>query len=212
MPEPPVLHIFVNRRKFEEGDGVTSEMTGAQIAALVDVPADNAVIRRDTGPSRDEIAPTEIVSVKLGDHFLVTRKIVEAGYARERIDRELARLSPGGLRAELHIASRPVVLYRDVPTGGGRIGLSPVADVLVPVPEGYPAALIDLAGLPVGSPFLPLVKGGTNNQGIVVLNGQSWQLASYHPHNGGGGAPWDQTRHGFHTYVDHLIAWLDRLG
>ena len=44
----PHLHIFVNRRKFEEGDGVTPEMTGAQIAALVEVPADNAVINVDT--------------------------------------------------------------------------------------------------------------------------------------------------------------------
>jgi hypothetical protein len=76
----PHLHIFVNRRKFEEGDGVTPEMTGAQIAALVEVPADNAVIRRDSGPDRQEIAPTETVHVKNGDHFLVTRKIVEGGH------------------------------------------------------------------------------------------------------------------------------------
>ena len=77
---PPHLHIFVNRRKFEEGDGVTAEMTGAQIAALVEVPADNAVIRRDSGPDKQEIAPTDTVQVKNGDHFLVTRKIVEGGY------------------------------------------------------------------------------------------------------------------------------------
>jgi hypothetical protein len=73
------LHIFVNRRKFEEGDGVTPEMTGAQIAALVEVPADNAVVRRDSGPDKNEIAPTDTVHVKNGDHFLVTRKIVEGG-------------------------------------------------------------------------------------------------------------------------------------
>jgi hypothetical protein len=36
-------------------------------------------------------------------------------------------------------------------------------------------------------------------------------LASYHPHNGGGGPVWDQVRHGFHTYFDHLLAWLGRL-
>ena len=31
-------YIFVNRRKFEEGDGVQPEMTGEQIAALIGVP------------------------------------------------------------------------------------------------------------------------------------------------------------------------------
>jgi len=74
------LHIFVNRRKFEEGDGVSAQMTGAQIAALVEVPADNAVIRRESGAEKAEVAANETVQVKNGDHFLVTRKIVEGGY------------------------------------------------------------------------------------------------------------------------------------
>ncbi len=98
-----------------------------------------------------------------------------------------------------------------MPTDGQRLGLPPTTDVIVPVPGGYPAGLIDLAGLPVGSPFLPRVKGGQSNQGIIDLGGRRWQLASYHPHNGGGGPPWDQMRHGFHTYLDHLIAWLHHL-
>ena len=132
--------------------------------------------------------------------------------SRERIDRELARLSEGGQKAEFVAEGRPAILYREVPTGGARLGLPPVSDVVVPVPPGYPASLIDLAGLPVGSPFLNLVKGGTNNQGSLVADGRTWQLASYHPHNGGGGAPWNQNKHGFDTYLDHLIAWLDRLG
>ena len=83
MAEQPKerLHIFVNRRKFEEGDGVQPRMTGAQIAALIEVPAENAVIRWDTGPNKgQEIGATQVVEVKNGDHFLVTRKIVEAGY------------------------------------------------------------------------------------------------------------------------------------
>ena len=74
------LHIFVNRRKFEEGDGVRPEMTGAQIAALVEVPAANAVIRYDSGPDKREIGVDEVVRIKNGDHFLVTRKVVEGGY------------------------------------------------------------------------------------------------------------------------------------
>ena len=82
-PNPERLHIFVNRRKFEGGDGVLPRMSGAQIAALIEVPADNAVIRRDSGPNKgQEIAPDEVIEVKNGDHFLVTRKNVEAGPCR----------------------------------------------------------------------------------------------------------------------------------
>jgi len=130
----------------------------------------------------------------------------------ERIERELAILRGGSQVVEItSVSGREFVLYRAIPTGGAKFCLPEVADVIVPVPPGYPAALIDLAGLPVGSPFLPRVRGGQNNQGVVQTDGRQWQLASYHPHNGGGGPPWDQNRHGFHTYVDHLIAWLDKL-
>ena len=129
----------------------------------------------------------------------------------ERIQAELAMLKEGGQLAELIQADRPVVLYREVPTSGAAVGLPTTTDVVVPVPPGYPAPAIDLAGLPVGSPLLPRVMGGGNNQGIIEADGRQWQLASYHPHNGGGGPPWDQMRHGFHTYIDHILAWLHRL-
>lgn len=133
--------------------------------------------------------------------------------AHSRIERELARLREGGQRAEHVPSPRELILYRDVPTDGASRGLPATTDVIVPVPPGYPAAMIDLAGLRIGSPFLPLVKGGGNNQGIVAgVDGSDWQLASYHPHNGGGGVPWNHLRHGFDTYLDHLIAWLERLG
>ena len=88
----PDLHIFVNRRKFEEGDGVHSEMTGRQVAALVNVPAENAIIRIESVPSRGEVGvvvetslePGEVgldtvVTIINGMHFLVTRRIVEGG-------------------------------------------------------------------------------------------------------------------------------------
>jgi hypothetical protein len=130
----------------------------------------------------------------------------------ERIGRELAKVRAGSLVAEfISEGGRQFVLYRAVPTAGEGFGLPETTDVIVPVPPGYPASWIDLAGLPVGSPFLSRVKGGQNNQGIVFADGRQWQLASYHPHNGGGGPPWDQNLHGFHTYLDQLIAWLDRL-
>ena len=128
----------------------------------------------------------------------------------ERIERELAML--GSQFAELVAADvRFFVLYRNVPTAGVELDLPETTDVLVPVPPGYPASMIDLAGLPVGSPFLSRVRGGQNNQGIIEVADRRWQLASYHPHNNGGGPPWDQNRHGFHTYLDHLIAWLHKL-
>jgi Multiubiquitin len=73
------LHIFVNRRRFEEGDGVLPEMTGKEIAALVGVPADNAVVREEA-PEKRDIGITEKIHIKNGEHFLVTRKIVEGGY------------------------------------------------------------------------------------------------------------------------------------
>lgn len=129
----------------------------------------------------------------------------------ERIQRELTWLKEGRQTAELFAQSRPVVLYRNVSTDGARVGLPGVTDVVVPVPDGYPASPIDLAGLPVGSPFLSRVCGGGNAQGTLTVDGRQWQLASYHPHNNGGGPPWDQNRHGFHTYLDQLLAWLFRL-
>lgn len=131
--------------------------------------------------------------------------------SRERIERELALLREGNQLAELIQNGQMVVLYRDVPTGGGPLGLPEATDVIVPVPSGYPAAMIDLAGLPAGSPLIARVKGGQNSQGTLAVDGRQWQLGSYHPHNGGGGPPWDQMRHGFHTYLDYLITWLHRL-
>lgn len=132
--------------------------------------------------------------------------------SRERIARELGQLLAGGQHAEYIGAPREVVVYRAVPVTSPVTGLPATTDVIVPVPAGYPAAMIDLAGLPVGSPLIPRVKGGTNSQGTIEVDGTTWQLGSYHPHNGGGGPPWDQNRHGFHTYFDHLLAWLHQLG
>ena len=133
--------------------------------------------------------------------------------SRGRIDRELNLLREGGQEAELIFlsANEAYVLYRNVPATRTLHGLPSSTDIVVPVPSGYPAPPIDLAALPVDSPFLPLVKGGLNSQGIRSVCGRDWQLASYHPHQGGGGPPWDQMKHGFHTYFDHLISWLDRI-
>jgi len=73
------LHIFVNRRKFDETQGVKPQMTGAEIAALVEVPPDLAVVRKDSGSDKGEIGIGDPVEIKDGDHFLVTRRTVEGG-------------------------------------------------------------------------------------------------------------------------------------
>jgi hypothetical protein len=130
----------------------------------------------------------------------------------ERIEREIGLLKAGGQRADLvAIADRQFVIYYDLPTDGVPLGLPGAADVIVPVPQPYPPSMIDGAGLVAGSPLIARVRGGQNNQGIVDVGGRRWQFASYHPHNGGGGPAWNPTVHGFHTYVDHLLAWLARL-
>ena len=79
----PPLHIFVNRRKFEESDGVRPKMSGAEIAALVSVPKENAVIRKESGPDQGEIGVDQVIDIKVGDHFLVTRRVVEGGHCAE---------------------------------------------------------------------------------------------------------------------------------
>jgi len=77
MPDEKLLHVFVNRREFGEGDGVRHEMTGSQIAGLVDVPADNAVVRKE--PENKLVPINEVVRIHNGERFLVTRKVVEGG-------------------------------------------------------------------------------------------------------------------------------------
>jgi len=75
------LHIFVNRRRFEVGDGVKPVMKGAEIAALIDIAPENAVVRRSSGPhDNEEIAIDQSIKIKNGDHFLVTRRVVEGGH------------------------------------------------------------------------------------------------------------------------------------
>jgi hypothetical protein len=79
--DPKSLHITINRRAFTDADGVQSSMTGAQLAALVDVPAENAVIRLENGPNPRPIEVTETISIQNGNKFAITRKTVQGGHA-----------------------------------------------------------------------------------------------------------------------------------
>ena len=77
--EAPPLFIFVNRRRFTADDGVKARMTGAEIAALVGVTPDQAVVRRLHGNEQQPIGIDEVVEIQRAEHFVVTRRIVEGG-------------------------------------------------------------------------------------------------------------------------------------
>ena len=126
----------------------------------------------------------------------------------ERIAAELALLREGGVDAA-HFPEQQLVLYRDVPTGGARLSLPVTSSVAVPVPGGYPATAIDLAGLPVGSPLIRRTRGEPNGP-VVTVEGQSFQLISFHPFANEGGV-WDPNRQGFHTYYMWVRTWLSCL-
>lgn len=79
MIEHEHLHIFVNRRRFGPAQGVKEEMTGAEIGALVNIAPDLAVIRRETPPHAGEIGVNQTIHIQNGEHFLVTRRVVEGG-------------------------------------------------------------------------------------------------------------------------------------
>lgn len=75
-----VLEITVNRRRFDRSDGVTSEMTAAEIAALVGIPAQNAVVERETAKNELELFEgATAMKIAGGMHFLVTRHFVMGG-------------------------------------------------------------------------------------------------------------------------------------
>jgi hypothetical protein len=74
------LHIFINKLKFDENQGVKKQMTGGELADLVSVPRDNAKITR----LRDgkEIGIDESIEIHMADHFEIIRKVVQAGYGK----------------------------------------------------------------------------------------------------------------------------------
>ena len=73
------LFIFVNRRQFNEEDGVKAVMKGKEIAALVKVPIEKAVIKRVHGSEQIEIGTEEEVEIEKAQHFFVTRDKVDGG-------------------------------------------------------------------------------------------------------------------------------------
>lgn len=201
-PMDEKLHIFVNRKKFDQG--ITATMTVDAIARLVGLTAETATVRRDHGGKAGD--PLQgVVEIHQADHFVVTRNQVQGGFdpIETRIAAELERLRESGQKVDYFPQNRAVI-YRDLPVASPRAPI-PATDVLVPV-GGYPGGMLDLAFLPVGSPLIGRVKGAA--QGVTTVDGRQWQQISYHPHNGGGGPPWNPNIHGFHSYLDEILAWL----
>lgn len=118
-----------------------------------------------------------------------------------RILRELSLLS---WKTQL-VEGQDAVIYCDLPS---TLGVVDATDVLVPIPGGYPQVMLDYAFLPSDSPLKGRVLGAVQEN--FQFGGRLWTRISYHPHNGGGGPPWNPTIHGFHTYVDEVLTWLGR--
>ena len=75
------LVIFVNgKKKTSEEDGIMNPMSVDAIARLAGLTGDTAIVRRrqgEDGPVGDPL--TGEVTVKNGEHFVVTRRSVEGG-------------------------------------------------------------------------------------------------------------------------------------
>lgn len=196
------LIMFVNRIRFNEAQGVKREMEIDQIAGLVGLTAATAIVRRLLCDDDTSDPLFERQKIKRGDQFTVTRKKVEGGF-RDRVESEIMILREATQSVEYHQTPFPCVIYRGLSTGvrGEKV------DVVVPVPNGYPSAMIDRAGLPNSSNLVGKVKGSP--QEIVQIAGVEWRMVSYHPHAGGGGDAWNPAAHGFHTYLSEVLAWLE---
>jgi hypothetical protein len=199
-PEP--AFIIVNKRKFTKADGVKPEMTVEEIAQLVGISPDVAVVRRFHGQHFSQPMDGDIELIT-GDQFVVTRKRVDGGHG-DRVDLELQRIKEGGGQIQHLPAPDNAVIYRELPIlGRPEMGM---VDVLVQVPPGYPAQMIDYAALPANSPLIGRVKGAP--QDVFTCGGRQWRRISYHPHGNGGAGNWNPQVHGFDTYLGEILSWL----
>jgi hypothetical protein len=195
-----VLRITVNRKSFGRKEGVKEEMTGREIAALVIDDPNRTDVFKITG-GRRQIGLDEKIEIHNCDEFEVIRRDVSGGFSADRVQRDIAKFEEGGGKIT-YLPQIPAVIYRDIPARRG----TGTADVLVLVPAQFPGQMLDGAHLTSDSPYLGTAKGNIQTQ--LVVEGKTWVLKSYHPHNGGGGPPWDPNKHGIHTYYDELLNWL----
>ena len=202
------LTIAVNKQTFGEADGVKTHMTGREIASLVSPQPDKTEVTRHKGTGRIPVGLDETVEIKGCEEFTVIRTNVVGGFEPTRIQREVGALRDNG--GDVTFVESPVAcaVYHRLPARTGYPHLAET-DVLVPIPAAYPGVMLDGAYLPTGSPLLGRVEGSPQGQTIQALD-RTWQLVSYHPHNGGGGPPWNKDRHGLHTYYTEILSWIQR--
>jgi hypothetical protein len=122
-------------------------------------------------------------------------------------------LAKAGIKGQyIKCSAGEFVKYVGIETGGKRLGLPEVTDVITRVPDGYPSALIDMPALPKDSPLLKHVVGATNPQGTVLVEDCEWLFVSYHPYNSSqGGFDWNASQYGFDHYAVELYQWLKKL-
>lgn len=198
------LSITVNKQTFGVADGVKPEMTGREIANLItDQPCE---VKRLKGDQEIVIALDEFVKIHGCEVFTVLRCNVVGGFEIERTNRELAILRENGADVDFITVPTPVVIYRSVPTRKGYPNIAE-SDVLVVIPTGYPGVMLDGAYLPQGSPLSGKVAGEPR-QGEIQADGRTWELVSYHPHNGGGASAWNPNRNGIHSYYSEVLSWI----
>lgn len=202
------LTIIVNKQTFGEADGVKERMTGREIASLVSPQPDKTEVTRDKGKEQIPVGLNETVEIKGCEVFSVIRTNVVGGFEPTRIHRELGALRENG--GEVTFVESPVAcaVYHRLPARKGYPHLAET-DVLVSIPSAYPGVMLDGAYLPTGSPLLGKVEGSPQGHVIQAL-GRTWQLVSYHPHNGGGGPAWNKDRHGLQTYYTEILSWVQR--
>src|SRR5205823_5142289 len=107
-------------------------------------PRDTRIWQRSDKGDR-EIGLDETVHLKGCEVFDVARRKVDGGHDLARVEREIGLLAGAGSQVSLIQSPLPAVIYRRLRTRPGY----PVkgADVLVPVPSGYPGQFIDWAYL-----------------------------------------------------------------
>ena len=217
FPAGPVLYtrraeigltIIVNKQTFGEADGVKERMTGREIASLVSPQPDKTEVTRRKGQEWIPVGLNETLEIKGCEEFTVIRTNVVGGFEPTRIQREVGALRDNG--GDVTFVESPVAcaVYHRLPARKGYPHLAET-DVLVSIPSAYPGVMLDGAYLPAGSPLLGRVEGSPQGHMIQAL-GRTWQLVSYHPHNGGGGPPWNKDRHGLHTYYTEVLSWIQR--
>lgn len=202
------LAIIVNKQTFGEADGVKKHMTGREIAGLVSPQPDKTEVNRRKGKEWLPVGLNETIEIKECEEFTVIRTNVVGGFESARIQRELGALRDNGGEVTFVESPVPCAVYHRLPARKGYPHLAET-DVLVPIPSAYPGVMLDGAYLPTGSPLLGRVEGSPQGHTIQAM-GRTWQLVSYHPHNGGGGPAWNINRHGLHTYYTEVLSWIQR--